>query len=48
MDEATPHILTHTPTAFQRMMEANYSTGFENDEAKLRENGKDHRKVSLQ
>jgi phospholipid:diacylglycerol acyltransferase len=46
VDEATPHILAHTPSAFQRMMEANYSTGFESDSARLKENGKDHRKVS--
>lgn len=46
MDEATPHILAHTPSAFQRMMESNYSTGFESDPAVLKENGGDHRKAS--
>lgn len=39
-------MLTHTPPSFQRMMESNYSQGFETDVKKLKENGKDHRKVS--
>lgn len=46
MNEAGPYILAHTPPSFQKMMESNYSQGFETDEKKLKENGKDHRKVS--
>jgi hypothetical protein len=34
-------ILTRTPTAFQRMMEANYSIGIERDEARLVRNNAD-------
>jgi len=43
IDEASPYILTHTPSAFQRMIESNYTYGFENDEGKLKENNGDHR-----
>lgn len=46
VNEAGPYVLTHTPPSFQRMMESNYSQGFETDVKKLKENGKDHRKVS--
>jgi hypothetical protein len=46
IDETSPYILTHTPSAFQRMIEANYSYGFESDEGKLKENNDDHRKWS--
>ena len=46
MEEASPYILTHTPAAFQRMIETNYSFGFETNEHKLKVNGRDHRKVS--
>ncbi|KAK4688097.1 hypothetical protein P7C73_g2023, partial [Tremellales sp. Uapishka_1] len=46
MDDASPYILTHTPPSFQRMVESNYSVGFETDEEKLVENAGDHRKWS--
>ncbi|KAK8864610.1 hypothetical protein IAR55_001860 [Kwoniella newhampshirensis] len=46
LDDAGPYVLTHTPPAFQRMMEMNYSCGFETDEQKLKENDRDHRKWS--
>ncbi|ADV21626.1 phospholipid:diacylglycerol acyltransferase [Cryptococcus gattii E566] len=46
VNEAGPYVLTHTPPSFQRMMESNYSQGFETDVKKLKENGKDHRKWS--
>ncbi|KIR59655.1 phospholipid:diacylglycerol acyltransferase [Cryptococcus bacillisporus CA1873] len=46
VNEAGPYVLTHTPPSFQRMMESNYSQGFEADVKKLKENGKDHRKWS--
>ena len=46
MDEASPYVLTHTPSAFQRMIQANYSYGFESDEGKLKENNGDHTKWS--
>ncbi|OXC68404.1 hypothetical protein AYX13_03108 [Cryptococcus neoformans] len=46
VNEAGPYILAHTPPSFQKMMESNYSQGFETDEKKLKENGKDHRKWS--
>ncbi|KAI9639305.1 putative phospholipid:diacylglycerol acyltransferase [Dioszegia hungarica] len=44
MNEASPYILTHTPTTFQRMVETNYSYGFESDEGQLKKNDHDHRK----
>jgi phospholipid:diacylglycerol acyltransferase len=47
MNEAGAYVLAHTPNVFQRMLEANYSNGFETDPKVLKENGKDHRKVSL-
>ena len=46
MDDASSYVLTHTPVAFQRMIETNYSYGFETDEAQLKRNDLDHRKVS--
>nr|ODN93004.1 phospholipid:diacylglycerol acyltransferase [Cryptococcus depauperatus CBS 7855] len=46
VNEAGPYVLMHTPSTFQRMMESNYSQGFEVDETRLRENGRDHRKWS--
>ena len=46
MDDASPYILTHTPSSFQRMIETNYSYGFETNEEVLKENDRDHRKVS--
>lgn len=47
IDEASPYVLMHTPSAFQRMIASNYSYGFENDEERLKENGLDHTKVSF-
>ncbi|ODO06216.1 phospholipid:diacylglycerol acyltransferase [Cryptococcus wingfieldii CBS 7118] len=44
ISEAGPYILTHTPPSFQRMMELNYSQGYESDPAILKKNGADHRK----
>jgi len=46
MSDASPYILTHTPSSFQRMIATNYSYGFETDEARLKESDLDHRKVS--
>lgn len=46
MDESSPYVLMHTPSAFQRMIASNYSYGFENDAEKLKANGDDHTKVS--
>jgi phospholipid:diacylglycerol acyltransferase len=46
MDQASPYILTHTPATFQKMMESNYSYGYEGDEERLKANDRDHRKVS--
>ena len=46
MDDASPYVLTHTPSHFQRMIGTNYSYGFETDEAQLQRNGDDHTKVS--
>ena len=46
MAEASPYILTHTPSSFQRMIQTNYSYGFETDEEQLKANDRDHRKVS--
>ena len=45
MDDASNYVLTHTPSAFQRMIATNYSYGFETDEKKLKANDRDHRKV---
>ena len=45
MTEASPYILTHTPANFQKMVETNYSYGFETDQKKLKANDVDHRKV---
>jgi phospholipid:diacylglycerol acyltransferase len=39
--DAGTWILTRTPGAFQRMMEANYSRGIERDAARLAANGAD-------
>lgn len=44
-DEASPYVLMHTPSAFQRMIASNYSYGFEGDEERLKENAMDHTKV---
>ena len=46
MAEASRYILTHTPSSFQRMIQTNYSYGFETDEEQLKANDRDHRKVS--
>jgi phospholipid:diacylglycerol acyltransferase len=46
MNDASNYVLLHTPPSFQRMIQQNYSYGFENDPIKLKENAKDHRKVS--
>ncbi|OCF30537.1 phospholipid:diacylglycerol acyltransferase [Kwoniella heveanensis BCC8398] len=46
INEAGPYVLTHTPPAFQRMMELNYSVSFETDEEQLKKNDRDHRKWS--
>ncbi|WRT66574.1 uncharacterized protein IL334_003533 [Kwoniella shivajii] len=46
LNEAGPYVLTHTPPSFQRMLESNYSVGFENDVKKLKENDRDHTKWS--
>lgn len=45
MNEAGAYVLTHTPNTFQRMIEANYSNGFETDAEQLKRNNNDHRKV---
>jgi phospholipid:diacylglycerol acyltransferase len=45
MDESSPYILTHTPPSFQRMIQSNYSYGFEGDEEQLKKNDRDHTKV---
>jgi hypothetical protein len=39
--DAGTWILTRTPTSFQRMMETNYSNGFERDEEQLKRNNAD-------
>ncbi|KAJ9116112.1 hypothetical protein QFC20_000789 [Naganishia adeliensis] len=44
MNEAGEYILTHTPNSFQKMLEGNYSNGFETDVQILKENARDHRK----
>ncbi|CAD6570996.1 MAG: hypothetical protein TREMPRED_000090, partial [Tremellales sp. Tagirdzhanova-0007] len=44
MDEASRYVLMHTPSSFQRMIETNYSYGFETDEGRLKGNDRDHRK----
>ncbi|ORY26177.1 Lecithin:cholesterol acyltransferase-domain-containing protein [Naematelia encephala] len=44
MDDASGYVLTHTPPNFQRMIESNYSYGFELDDEKLKANDRDHRK----
>ncbi|KAK6909810.1 hypothetical protein I203_103832 [Kwoniella mangroviensis CBS 8507] len=46
LNEAGPYVLTHTPPSFQRMMESNYSVGFERDEEQLKRNDRDHTKWS--
>ncbi|WVW84254.1 hypothetical protein I302_106284 [Kwoniella bestiolae CBS 10118] len=46
LNEAGPYVLTHTPPSFQRMMESNYSVGFERDEEQLKKNDRDHTKWS--
>lgn len=43
-EEAGLWILQHTPTAFQKMLETNYSYGIERDEEQLSRNDLDHRK----
>lgn len=48
VDDASPYVLTHTPSHFQRMIGTNYSYGFETDEGQLEKNDADHTKVSLQ
>ncbi|ETW74994.1 Lecithin:cholesterol acyltransferase, partial [Heterobasidion irregulare TC 32-1] len=45
-DEAGTWILEHTPTSFQKMMQANYSFGIERDEGVLERNDRDHTKWS--
>jgi phospholipid:diacylglycerol acyltransferase len=45
MDDASRYVLTHTPSNFQRMIETNYSYGFETDPKQLAENDKIHSKV---
>lgn len=45
VDEASRYVLTHTPSNFQRMIETNYSYGFESDPEQLANNNGDHRKV---
>jgi len=47
MDEVSPYILTHTPSSFQRMIETNYSYGFETNEDVLKANDRDHKKVNM-
>lgn len=47
MNEAGEYILTHTPNSFQKMLEGNYSNGFETDVQVLKENAKNHRKASI-
>lgn len=47
MDDASPYVLTHTPSYFQRMIGTNYSFGFETDQGQLERNDADHTKVSL-
>jgi phospholipid:diacylglycerol acyltransferase len=44
-DDASPYVLTHTPSHFQRMIGMNYSYGFETDEGQLKRNDADHTKV---
>ncbi|GFZ46798.1 Phospholipid:diacylglycerol acyltransferase [Saitozyma sp. JCM 24511] len=44
VDEASRYVLTHTPSNFQRMIETNYSYGFESDPEQLANNNGDHRK----
>ncbi|WVF71237.1 hypothetical protein IAT40_006037 [Kwoniella sp. CBS 6097] len=46
LNEAGPYVLTHTPPAFQRMMDLNYSVSFETDDEQLKRNDRDHRKWS--
>ncbi|EIW70499.1 hypothetical protein TREMEDRAFT_68093 [Tremella mesenterica DSM 1558] len=46
IEEASAYVLMHTPATFQRMMESNYSYGFETNEARLKANDEDHRKWS--
>ncbi|KAG2015791.1 phospholipid:diacylglycerol acyltransferase [Coprinopsis cinerea AmutBmut pab1-1] len=43
-EDAGNWILQHTPPAFQRMMQTNYSYGIERDEKTLKKNDLDHRK----
>ncbi|KAJ9118262.1 hypothetical protein QFC22_004173 [Naganishia vaughanmartiniae] len=45
MNEAGEYILTHTPNSFQKMLEGNYSNGFETDIQILQDNNRDHRKL---
>ena len=44
-DDASPYVLTHTPSNFQKMIGTNYSYGFETDQAQLERNDRDHTKV---
>nr|XP_019011204.1 phospholipid:diacylglycerol acyltransferase [Kwoniella pini CBS 10737]OCF49985.1 phospholipid:diacylglycerol acyltransferase [Kwoniella pini CBS 10737] len=46
LNEAGPYVLTHTPPNFQRMMESNYSVGFEGNVEQLKKNDRDHTKWS--
>ncbi|KAE8270998.1 hypothetical protein A4X09_0g1314 [Tilletia walkeri] len=41
---ATTYLLQHAPSAFQVMLDSNYSNGFERNEAQLKRNAKDLRK----
>ena len=45
MEEASPYVLTHTPSSFQRMIQSNYSYGFETDVETHKANDRDHTKV---
>ncbi|KAM0793391.1 hypothetical protein ACM66B_000844 [Microbotryomycetes sp. NB124-2] len=42
--EATGYILNHVPPAYQAMLHANFSLGFERDPQKIAQNDNDHRK----
>ncbi|ORX35684.1 Lecithin:cholesterol acyltransferase-domain-containing protein [Kockovaella imperatae] len=44
MNEASAYVLTHTPLHFQKMVQTNYSYGFETDQEQLEANDNDHRK----
>ncbi|WFD32802.1 phospholipid:diacylglycerol acyltransferase [Malassezia sp. CBS 17886] len=42
-DEAYPWLMEHAPPEFQRMIEMNYSLGFERDAAQVKRNNRDER-----